>query len=173
MWTPSGYYDCSASGEKLAAWLIPSKPGKNPRLYPFSSLRTSFRKPAFIDSVLHNCSELKAISPVGPAAKKLVLSNLPPKIDLEFPEPEQQFSSRKMNLQFSLEPGSKPVQKIRIFVDRNPISEFVPKGNDGEISLELPDRDCLLEIVPESAAGTGEKVLRNLRWIPAMPKFGK
>ena len=173
MWTPSGYYDCSASGEKLAAWLIPSKQGKNPRLYPFSSLRNSFRKPAFIDSVLHNCSELKAISPTGPAAKKLVLSNLPPKIDLEFPEPEQQFSSSKMVLQFSLELGSKPVQKLRIFVDGKPVSEFIPKGNDGEISLELPERDCLLEIVPESAAGTGAKVLRYLRWIPAMPKFGK
>jgi len=173
MWTPSGYYDCSASGEKLAAWLIPSEPDKNPRLYPFSSFSKYFRNPAVLDSVIQNYTEPKSISLIGPAAKKLILSNLPPKIDLEFPEPEQQFSSSKMVLQFSMEPGSKPVQKIRIFVDGNPLSEFVPKGNDGEISLELPQRDCLLELYPESAAGIGEKVLRNLRWIPAKLNSGK
>lgn len=173
MWTPSGFYDCSASGEKLAAWLIPSKPDKNPRLYPFSSFSKSFRNPAVLDSVIQNHNESKAISPVGPAAKRLVLSNLPPKIDLEFPEPEQQFSISKMVLQFSLEVGSKPVQKIWIFVDGKPVSEFVPKGNDGEISLELPERDCLLEIIPESAAVTGEKVLRSLRWVPSKIESGK
>jgi hypothetical protein len=133
-----------------------------------SSFSGGFRKPELVDAVMlcrdekEALSRLKAESGMSSNEKKR-LASLPAGIQLEFPGDRFTFSKEELKLPYFLIPGRLPLKKIQILIDGKPQADYLPDGKE-IITLKLPAQDCMLELIPVSQAGEGEKIQCRFRW---------
>ena len=168
LWTPSGYFDSSEKGDQLLSWMPPSQENHFPGIVPVAAFAKDFRRPELVDAVMlcrdekEALGRLKAASGIAVNQKKR-LSSLPAGIQLEFPGDRFTFSGPELRLPYFLIPGRLPLKKIRVLLDGKVQPDYLPDGKE-IITIKPPRQDCLLELIPVSAAGEGEKIVCRLRW---------
>jgi hypothetical protein len=169
LWTPSGYFDSSPDGDKLISWMPGTETDKLlPGLFPMGVFSKDFRRPELVNAVMlcrdekEALERLKAKHGMAVNEQKRQIS-LPAEIQLEFPGDRYSFSGPELRLPYFLVPGRLPLKKIQVYIDGKIQSDYLPDGKE-IIAVKPPAQDCLLELIPISAAGEGNKLKCSLHW---------
>ena len=169
LWTPSGYYDASAGGENLLAWMPPSEETAFPGLFSVAAFSKEFRKPEIVDAAMLCHDEEEALRRLkftgGENATKRRLLSLPADISLEFPGDRISFSATEWKLPYFTAPGRLPLKKIQLILNGKALPDYLPDGKE-TIPLHLPQENSSLELIPFSAAGEGTRIRCRLQWNP-------
>src|SRR4029077_2942011 len=80
LWTPEGYYDCSAGGEDLIGWHVNRGQEHEADFFPASKFREQFYRPDVIQRVLSTRDVNKALAQANAEAGRRPAQS-PPKID--------------------------------------------------------------------------------------------
>ena len=171
IWTPSGFYDASASGEKLLSWMPASAEEQFPGTFYISSFRRHFRRPELVDATILCRDEaealrrLKASSGLKNEIKRK--NSLPAAIRLPFPGDFFTSKGPEIKLPFFLKTGRLPLKKIQLILNGKSLPDYITDGKD-MIPVPLQIGDSILELIPVSSAGEGEKITCRLRRISGL-----
>lgn len=161
LWTPSGYFDASSGGASLLDWLPPSETDRFPGVFSMSFFNQSFHKPELVDAVLLCRDEATALQrlrvPFGAITQDMRLKLRPPHIYLEFPGDKISYTSAEVALPYFEVAGRMPLKKVQLLLNGKPLPDYLPDGKE-LIRLSPPEDDSLLELIPYSAAGPGERI---------------
>jgi hypothetical protein len=166
IWTPSGYYDASSAGEKLLSWMPASAEEQFPGTFYISSFRRHFRRPELVDAAIlcrdeaEALKRLKASSGINNEAKRK--NSLPAAIRLPFPGDFFTTKAPEVRLPFFLIAGRLPLKKIQLILNGKSLQDYIPDGKD-LIPVPVQIGDSILELIPVSSAGEGEKITCRLR----------
>lgn len=165
LWTPAGFFDSSPGGATLLNWLPPAGKEQFPGLFSLAFFEPAFRKPELVDAVLLCRDEATALKrlkiPFGEVNQKTRLALRPPHIYLEFPGDKINFNGQEVSIPYFETPGRMPLKKIQLLLNGKALPDYLPDGKD-LIRLNPPENDVILELIPYSAAGPGEKVVCRL-----------
>jgi predicted Zn finger-like uncharacterized protein len=125
-WTPQGYYTCSAQGERLIAWQLPTAAGKVPLIHPAERFRASMYQPAI----------LKYIIPAGDLPRALAMAKkydqaliqtvnvadvIPPEVALDgFGEGEVKLDKDTVTITATARSEKHPITSMRLLVNGRP-----------------------------------------------------
>lgn len=185
VWTPSGYYDCSPGGESLIGWQIKRGVGVAD-FYPASAFRAVFYRPDVVSLVLRARSEADGIGLANdlkelnklPVAK--IEELLPPVLTIVAPASGAGVSTGTIRVRYTVRsPANAPVQAVRALIDGRPAENnraWVPakaastaKEASGEISVNVPERDCEVSLVATNKNAASAPVTLRVRWAGAVP----
>jgi len=168
IWTPSGYYDASPAGERLLTWMPASSEVQFPGSFSVAAFRRHFRRPELVDAAILCRDEaealrrLKASSGIKNEIKRK--NSLPAAIRLPFPGDFFSTKGPDIKLPFFLVPGRLPLKKILLVLNGQSLQDYLPDGRD-VITVSVPQGNSVLELVPVSSAGEGEKISCRLQRI--------
>ena len=176
LWTPSGYYDCSAGGEDLIGWQVNNGKDAAADFFPVSRFRGTYYRPDVVSFVLGSLDEAQALASADAATGKRresasILDLRPPIVTIIAPDPGTVFSSDGITLRYRLRaPDDAPVAWVKALVDGRPIEgegslAILASANTEEsIDLTLPGRDCTVSLVAENKNGSSEAKSVSLVW---------
>ena len=173
MWTPSGYYDCSEGAEDLIGWHINNGAGREAGYYPASKFRNTFYRPDVISRILETLDGNEALRLANlennrKPANMDIAKMLPPTVVLNYPLYGQEFSSTNVYLKYAIQsPNNEPVTSVIAFINGRKVvtqTVFKPAGNQQEIELTVPGKDCKIELIAENRFGFSEPVIVNMLW---------
>lgn len=120
-----------------------------------------FRKPALVDAAMLCQDEPTALkrlkAPGEDESNKIRMEQLPPEIYLSFPGDRISFSSDVVKIPYFQPSGRKPIKLIQVLVDGKALPDQV-HDISSTLEITLPKKDCLLELIPISASGHGDKI---------------
>jgi hypothetical protein len=138
-----------------------------PPLFPVSGFSKEFRKPELVDATMLCRDEKEALKRLkassGLQAQTKRMQSLPAEIQLEFPGDRFSFTGSEIKIPYFLVPGRLPLKKIQLFIDGKALPDYLPDGRE-TLGISLPSKNCLLELIPVSAAGEGKKIQSRLYW---------
>ncbi len=177
LWTPSGFYDASPSGEDLIGWNISTSRDAASDFYPASRFHSRFYRPDVAGSILTTLDEAEALrladAKKGHKPSELTIAqSLPPIISLLSPANHSEFSSNEIQVSYSIRtPSGEPVTNLRILVNGRPLlgaKRIVPVASLGESPNELmvtvPQADCTVSLIAENRFASSEPASVQLRW---------
>jgi WD40 repeat protein len=103
LWTPKGYYDCSANGEELIGWHVNNGKDQAADFFPVSKFRSIYFRPDVVARVLETLNEEEALNQANQEAgrKKLevpIKKMLPPVVTIVSPEDGAAVSNKEITL---------------------------------------------------------------------------
>merc|ERR1711916_14424 len=97
-WTPQGYYDASAGGEKYIGWQINRGPNNTAEYYPVKAFSKQFFKPELVTLTVESGAFINAVTTYEEVKEEPVIVKneeeiieviqtiLPPKVEWLYPE---------------------------------------------------------------------------------------
>ncbi len=173
LWTPSGYYDCSAGAEILIGWHINNGADREASYYPVSKFRGTYYRPDVISNILVTLDEGKAVRLANFENNRKpqntdITGMLPPGVNIGFPLPGQQVTERTVTLKYILQsPNKEPVISVKAYVNGRPAATqtvLKPAGQLQKITLTIPENDCKVSLVAENRFGYSDPAIVNLVW---------
>jgi WD40 repeat protein len=125
-WTPEGYYDASAGGERLMGWHLNNGPDKLASFHPASRFRPKFFRPDVVGRLLKEGTLEKALAAAakegGPGDKDAtvidVVHVLPPEVYDVKVEPQK---GGKATITAKARPvGKDPITALQLLIDERP-----------------------------------------------------
>lgn len=171
LWTPGGYYDCSAGAEELIGWHVNNGKDAAADFYPASRFRSTYYRPDVIDLVLKTLDEQKAVEQANAVANRRreedLLRKLPPVVEILSPREGESVSTTTLSVRIGVRaPSGEAVTGLRAFVDGRPVSQERGQSvSAGKIlQVSIPERDCEISVIAENrfAASTPARV--RIRW---------
>jgi hypothetical protein len=168
LWTPKGYYDCSANGEELIGWHVNNGKDQAADFFPVSKFRSIYYRPDVVARVLETLNEEEALNLANQEAGRKkqevpIQKMLPPVVNILSPPDGASVSSTNITLRFSLRtPSGEPVTKTKVLFDGRPITQrrpesaITPDKDIQEIQVTIPERDCQVSILAENKYSTSE-----------------
>ncbi|MGA2548254.1 MAG: caspase family protein [Rectinemataceae bacterium] len=176
LWTPSGYYDCSAGGEDLIGWQVNGGKDAAADFFPASRFRGTYYRPDVVSLMLDTLDEGQALASANAATGNReesvsILDQRPPIVTIISPDPGSVFNSDTVTLRYSLRaPDDAPVAWVKALVDGRPLegerglTVLASANTDESIDLTLPARDCTVSLIAVNKNGSSEARSLSLVW---------
>ena len=139
LWTPEGYYDCSAGGEDLIGWHFNRGNEHYADFFPASKFREQFYRPDVIQLVLATRDVIEALAQANaktgrqkaqsaPKIDEFIDKVQPPKIELTtggaLGEVTLPSGAKDFTVQYRVRRGSgQPVERVLVYVDGRPVED--------------------------------------------------
>ncbi|MGV3659070.1 MAG: hypothetical protein ACO1TE_02765 [Prosthecobacter sp.] len=194
LWTPQGYYDCSAGAEELIGWHVNRGQDHEADFFPAAKFREQFYRPDIIQLVLPNRDVAAAVAQANAAAglrtasiEDTLRKMAPPVVELTTGGPartlELAADATEAVLTYRVRNGSTPVSQMLVLVDSRPVEASAPIPSDAKeevrVTVPLPGRDCVVALLAGNRHAFSEPVLVTIRRkaaprpsAPAVPKKG-
>jgi dipeptidyl aminopeptidase/acylaminoacyl peptidase len=187
LWTPEGYYDCSAGGEDLIGWHVNRGREHEADFFPASKFREQFYRPDVIQLVLSTRDVSEALKQAdanagrqktqGPPKIEDVIAKLqPPKIELTtggtLGEVTLQPGAKDFTVHYRVRRGGdQPVESVLVYVDGRPVESAkaaIPVSDTTEASATtpIPEHDCVLALLAKNRFGFSELATLRLKRAP-------
>ncbi len=164
IWTPSGFYDCSAGGDNLIGWHINNGISRAADFFTASRFTGKYYRPGVIPLVLQYYGDpsfeetaLNADSGNSAVSTNRVGMLLPPVVTILSPESGSYVDSRKIDLSVNIRsPSDSPVTEIRTLINGRPVANnykglsVTPSSREGEtrnINLSLPEGESEITVL--------------------------
>ena len=187
LWTPEGFYDCSAGGEDLIGWHVDRGPEQAADFFPASKFHDQFYRPDVIQRVLSTRDVDQALAQAnaerGPQAvqsapkiEEVINRMQPPKIELvtggtlgELTLPP---GAKDFTVHYRVIRGSgEPVERVLVFVDGRPVDDAkteIPASDTAEVTATtpVPEHDCVLTLMAKNRFAFSESARLQLKRAP-------
>ena len=174
LWTPSGYYDASSSGEDLIGWHVSNGPDKAADFFPIYQFKAQFYRPDIINQILQTADESLAVSIANEKAKRTdiprnVVDILPPVIEINSPKVKD-VSDTSLKLNYTLRNHSgQAVTGIKVLIDGREVTSPIITSNGAtkgttNITLQIPKRDSELSIIAENRFTRSLPAKIQIKW---------
>lgn len=180
-WTPSGYFDCSAGGDELLGWVVPRGGAALADFFPVSLLRKHLHRPEIVARSLLPKEAADTGSSAGAQPTEnlsLIRTLLPPVVSILSPSEGAGVSNTEVMLQVAVRsPSGEPITGLRALVQGRMAEQrgialssgsapqlSAPDGSVHQIRLTIPEEDCTLAVLAETAYSRSAVVLRRIRW---------
>ena len=176
-WTPSGYYAASPGGDTLIGWHVNRGKDTESDFFTVSRFRDNYYRPDVVEKVLGTLDEGTAIHrgdvETGRSFERRALSELlPPVVTVLSPADGKKVMSPKVTIEYEVRPSANiPIRKIYFRADGRLIAEVQPRqpvltdGGRGRMTVYVPRRDSLIEVIAENIAGAvSEPSAIRVRW---------
>ncbi len=143
VWTPNGYFTCSAHGGGLIGWHVNRGYGKEALWYSADKFYRLFYNPRFINSVYKYGSEEIAKKYVSIKERK-ISEVLPPMIEVLNPvRKEITTYNKKLNIQFCVKQQSDlGIEEVKLLVNG---ANFLPRSIGVK---KLKNKKCFSKVIP-------------------------
>lgn len=177
-WTPQGYYDSSAGGERLVGWQVNRGAARAADFFPVDRFRDRFRRPDVIARVLDTLDVESARAQADAAAGRQseevnVEDILPPVIEILAPAPDSIVNGDKITLRYEVRAAADaPVRDVQVLVDGRPLGQgrglqrLDTASRTGEIQVPLPPatgRPVTLSLISSNRHGTSSPAIVSVR----------
>ena len=173
LWTPSGYYDCSAGAEDLVGWHINNGADREASYYPISKFRNTYYRPDVISNILETLDEDEALRRANLENNRKpqntdITRMLPPGVNISYPMQGQEVSARTLTLKYMLQsPNNEPVISVKAYINGRPAETqavLKPAGQQQQVILTIPENDCKVSLVAENRFGYSDPAIVSLVW---------
>lgn len=185
LWTPSGYYDASPSGEDLIGWHLNRGQDVAADFFPASHFRSRFYRPDVIDRVLETLDEAEALKLADQAANRRqeapvsVAQVLPPVVELATSSEVATSSAQVAVRVRGRTAADAPVTAWRVRVNGQAVPDARglgrPDGRDSaterELQVSVPPQDSVIEVIAENRHGSSTPAVVRVKWTGATPAF--
>lgn len=167
LWTPEGYYDCSADGESLICWHVNRGKDQAADFFPAAQFREQFYRPDVISQVLNELSVEKALAAANaetgrrPAAAQRIEDVMakmqPPVIELLVGGAAATLTPQNgsVTLRYRVRQGGSALTRMKLLLDGRPIDTQAPTptsdSTEATATVPVPAQDCLLTLLAENA----------------------
>ncbi|MBN1699038.1 MAG: caspase family protein [Spirochaetales bacterium] len=178
LFSPSGYYDCSAGAQDLIGWHVENGIDRAADFFPAGRFSSRFYRPDVIPFLLEEKNEtesLKAADGIaveaadgiagGKTAKKEIFEILPPVVSIVKPAPFTETAEKSVSLVVSVRtPSNQPVTQLKILRGGRPyetknLKNFIaPEGKEIPLSCELVPGPNDITVCARNAFGWSEPV---------------
>jgi WD40 repeat protein len=181
LWTPTGYYDCSAGAEELIGWHVNNGLDKAADFFPASRFRDQFYRPDVIDRVLQELDEGQAVRLAnqargGKVAATVQIANaLPPVVTVASPLDGATVTASPLMVSYSVRTAADaPVTRVWALVDGRPVESARGLGraktetsaaNTTTLSIPIPERDCVISLLAENRHGISVPFALRVKWV--------
>ena len=178
LWTPEGYYDCSAKGEELIGWHVNRGQDQAADFFPASQFRKQFYRPDVIARVLTAMSVEKALKEANaegggqntpaPASPEVIIAKLqPPVLELAMSggATSLEVEGTTATVRYRVRSAGEPATRVRLLVDGRPIPGTAPLPEDNgtvEARIPVPQRECILTLLAENQYAVSSPVTLRL-----------
>lgn len=189
-WTPGGYYDASAGGESLLGFQVERGQERVADFFPISLFRDRLYRPDVIARVLFAQDEAQAVAAADAESQRErpalpIARLLPPVVTILDPIDGAITKSNSMTVRVAVRsPSGEPVKAVRALVQgrivqtrdvrdlvlvqaQKPTEEHDADAAVYALQVTLPEEDCTLAILVETALVKSEAALLRLRWAGA------
>jgi len=161
LWTPDGFYDCSAGAEELIGWNLNQGKYKASAFFPVAQFRNDFYRPAIIDQIagIASSDDVRAV-------EQVVTLNLPPEINILNPQPESSSSYREVRLQYSVNTNSAyPLRSLRVLVNGRPV-QLLTSISQGlnEVVVNIPEADSEISLIARNEHSASVPASVRIKW---------
>ena len=181
LWTPEGYYDCSADGESLIGWHVNRGKDQAADFYPASQFREQFYRPDVIQAVLatrdvaaavKQADAARGLTTPAPTATQVIQQMAPPVVELTtggtLGELELPAGTTKATIRYRVRGSTnEPVRLVSLRVDGRPVEATAPVPADAsaeaEATVPVPDKDCIIAVLAENRYAVSEPALLRIR----------
>jgi hypothetical protein len=174
LWTPSGYYDASPSGEELVGWHVNNGPEQAADFFPIYQFKGQFYRPDVIDHILETADESLAVRMADQKAGRrtatlTVASILPPVVTIDSPKVKE-IQDSTVSLTYNIRNHSnEPVTDVKVLVEGREVqvkNVKSPNSSSGlaNISFQAPRRDAELTIIAENRFTKSLPATIQLKW---------
>ncbi len=181
-WTPQGFYEASAGGEKYIGWQVNNGLEKMASFYPAHVFRKQFHKPDVVKKAIEvaSCIEaIKLLNPTLPEPEVInpepnILNHLPPKINWIVPE-KLSFNTREKKVFVRARVTSdSPIKMVKLLVNgRNLMGKrgFKVTKKDTEFSqmleyeVDLTENESIVQIFAENEHASITSEERTIHFI--------
>ena len=173
LWTPSGYYDCSAGAEDLIGWHINNGADREASYYPASKFRNTYYRPDVINNILETLDEDEALRLANLENNRKsqntdIAKMLPPTVNITSPQYGQEVTSSTITIKYTVQlPNNEPVVAVKAYIDGRPVETqkgFKPAGQQQEITVTIPEKDCKVSVITENKFGFSDPSIVSLVW---------
>jgi WD40 repeat protein len=177
LWTPSGYYDCSAGGDNLIGWHVNNGDGAAADYYSASRFSSRFYRPDVIQQILETLDEEQALTAAnqnkGMTAGVVSVSKmLPPVVRILSPENDGTVNKQDIDITVSLKsPNGSAIDEVKTMINGRPVENnlrgvnIVPKNQNGDmrtISLSLSEGGNVISVMARNESGWSEAATVNV-----------
>ena len=190
LWTPSGYYDTSVSGESLVGWHLNRAFNKASDFFSVGRFRAQYYRPDVLQKVFltgdlrealravdADAARAAQVVPAAPqpveAAPPVVQNILPPVVELQT-DSQIETDAKTVPVKFALRsPDDAPATELKVRVDGKLIKSYdarsLPKARGGETGAQEvvvpvpPDQDAEIVILAKNKNGTSEPTVIHVR----------
>lgn len=185
LWTPAGWYDCSAGGEKLIGWHVNRGKDREADFFPAEKFRDSFHRPDILDELIRtwdadaavklaNARRGKAEDGAG-RVEEVIAAKAPPVVELTVGGATHTVDlaagAKEATLAYRVRDGGAPVTQMRVLVDGRPVDARVSKPDgavaDAKVTVPLPAHDCVVALLAGNGHAFSEPALVNIRHLAA------
>ncbi|WP_395744786.1 hypothetical protein [Prosthecobacter sp.] len=182
LWTPEGYYDCSAGGEELIGWHVNRGKDREADFFPAAKFHDAFYRPDVVSEVLRTLDVGEAVKlananrPAAQAAPlnaaEVITRMAPPVVELgtggAAAEIEIPAEAESATLRYRVRGGrTEPVKLVSVRVDGRPVQASAPVPGDEDSFVEakvpLPLKDCVVAVLAENRYAVSEPALLRVR----------
>ena len=173
LWTPSGYYKCSAGAEDLVGWHVNNGADQAAGFYPMSKFRNVYYRPDVIDKILQTQDEDEALRLADlesniSSRKEDIIKRLPPTITINSPLNGTNVSSTAVTVKYSVKsPNNKPILSIRALIDGNLFKDTTISkmtGDSGIFLITIHPQNCKVTLIARNEFGFSEPAEITLNW---------
>ncbi len=173
LWTPSGYYDCSAGAEDLIGWHLDNGADKEANYYPASKFRNTYYRPDVLKNILETLDEDEALRLANLENNRKsqntdITKMLPPTVNITFPQYGQEVTSTTITIKYTVQlPNNEPVVAVKAYIDGRPVETqkgFKPVGQQQEITVTIPEKDCKISVIAENKFGFSDPSIVSVVW---------
>ena len=170
LWTPAGFYDCSAGAEELIGWNLNQGKYKASGFYPVAQFRNNFYRPEIIDrSIGSHRMEYVARYDKGDLnaeQNQAILQNLPPEVNIINPLSGSSVNTRQVRLQYMVAtPKNSVIQSVKVLVDGRP-AQLLPSVKQGinELFVDIPEQDCEISMIARNTFASSVPATVKIKW---------
>jgi len=142
-WHPTGYYACSAGGERLIGWQLNNRLGEPPSFFEAARFSKVFYRPEVIRKVLSTGNITEALAMAGGRPVRevpAIAAILPPRVEVSFPDPPTQISPGTP-LQVRARVSSRsdePIGSVQLHVNGRPTGPpLIVKASGPEVEVDF------------------------------------
>ncbi len=187
LWTPEGYYDCSAGGEDLIGWHINRGRDHGADFFPASKFREQFYRPDVIQRVLltrdvnqaladANTERGRQESQNAPKIDEVINRMQPPKVELVTGGTRGEVTlkpgAKDFTVQYRVVRGSgQPVERVLVYIDGRPVDDAkaeIPASDtaEGSATTSVPEHDCILTVFAKNRFAFSDSATLRLKRAP-------
>ncbi len=164
LWTPSGYYDTSVSGESLIGWHINRAYNKESDFFTVGRFRSQFFRPELLQKLFQSGEINEALRETESAVMAAPQTILPPVVELHT-EPQIETDAASVPVKFTLRsPDDAPPVGLKVRVNgkltNNYDARSLPKSRGGEpqqVMVPVPaGQDAEIVMLAQNKNGTSE-----------------
>lgn len=175
-WTPQGYYDASANGDRLIGWHVNRGLDRAPDFFPATKFRSRFYRPALIRHLLdsRDFDKARALAEKDGerfGAEEDLAAALPPTLDIPNFADDAARAGETLDLAVDIRSDAADLEYLRLLADGSVIAEEKISGRGGRfrIGATLPADTRQVSVFAVNGNGSSPVISRSVRAAESKP----